>query len=145
MNSPDNRKKIKEISPPEAMRILTEDKRSVLLDVRMNIEFDYVGHPPEAINVPWRDTPDKPENPQFVELVREELKKQFPHGEVENLTILTLCRSGSRSRNAARKLLENGFHRVINIAEGFEGDPDENRHRGKLNGWRYHGLPWVQT
>ena len=27
----------------------------------------------------------------------------------------------------------------------WQTDPDENRHRGNVNGWRYHGLPWEQT
>ncbi len=145
MGNTDNSKEINEVSPPEAMQILQEDKQSVLLDVRMKIEFDYVGHPPGAINIPWQESPDEAENPRFVEAVREDLKMRMPQGDIENLTILTLCRSGSRSRHAAEKLLEEGFTRVMNIAEGFEGDQDENQHRGNINGWRYHGLPWVQT
>jgi hypothetical protein len=28
---------------------------------------------------------------------------------------------------------------------GFEGERDENDHRGRLNGWRFDGLPWEQT
>jgi rhodanese-related sulfurtransferase len=28
--------------------------------------------------------------------------------------------------------------------EGFEGDKDAQEHRGNLNGWKAHGLPWVQ-
>ena len=111
----------------------------------MKIEFDYVGHPPEAVNIPWQDAPGQAANPDFVQKVRAALSDQDRQGNIEDLTILTLCRSGSRSRNAARKLLQSGFSRVLNIAEGFEGDPDKNRHRGKINGWRYHGLPWVQT
>jgi hypothetical protein len=30
------------------------------------------------------------------------------------------------------------------VAEGFEGPPDANRHRGKVAGWKAAGLPWVQ-
>jgi hypothetical protein len=33
---------------------------------------------------------------------------------------------------------------VFNVLEGFEGDLDDNYQRGRLNGWRTHGLPWVQ-
>ena len=60
-------------------------------------------------------------------------------------TVLTLCRSGKRSMLAATLLEEQGYKDTVNIAEGFEGDPDGNRHRGNLNGWRFHGLPWEQT
>jgi len=142
MTEPDNNRTIEELAPLEAMRMLSEDDSAVLLDVRMKIEFDYVGHPPQAINIPWQDAPGQPENPDFVDDVRALLRNQ---GKPEDLTILTLCRSGSRSRHAAKKLLDSGFTRVINISEGFEGDPDENRHRGNINGWRFHGLPWEQT
>ena len=33
---------------------------------------------------------------------------------------------------------------MLNILEGFEGDIDSHRHRGRLNGWRLQGLPWEQ-
>ena len=41
----------------------------------------------------------------------------------------------------AAQLLEEKAKHTVNIAEGFEGDPDENRHRGNLNGWRYICFP----
>jgi hypothetical protein len=33
---------------------------------------------------------------------------------------------------------------VFNVQEGFEGDLDGQQQRGRNNGWRFHGLPWVQ-
>ena len=56
-----------------------------------------------------------------------------------------LCRSGVRSLAAGKKLAEHGYTDVTNIAEGFEGDKDAHNHRGHVNGWRYHGLPWEQS
>ncbi len=38
-----------------------------------------------------------------------------------------------------------GFRRVYNVLHGFEGDLDEHHQRGRLNGWRFDGLPWEQT
>jgi len=38
-----------------------------------------------------------------------------------------------------------GFARAYNIAGGFEGDLDSERHRGASNGWKAAGLPWKQT
>jgi len=37
-----------------------------------------------------------------------------------------------------------GYRRCYNVAEGFEGNPDAERHRGKTGGWKAAGLPWVQ-
>ena len=34
---------------------------------------------------------------------------------------------------------------AYNILEGFEGDADDERHRGNKGGWRYRGLPWKQN
>jgi hypothetical protein len=30
------------------------------------------------------------------------------------------------------------------VLEGFEGDLDDSKQRGHLNGWRQRGLPWEQ-
>jgi rhodanese-related sulfurtransferase len=58
--------------------------------------------------------------------------------------LLFLCRSGARSRAAAMALTAEGYSRCFNIAEGFEGNLDANRHRGQVGGWKAAGLPWVQ-
>ncbi len=55
-----------------------------------------------------------------------------------------ICRSGVRSAAAYMTLIENGYENVCNVAEGFEGDLDSHSHRGHLNGWKYHQLPWQQ-
>jgi hypothetical protein len=31
------------------------------------------------------------------------------------------------------------------MEEGFEGDLDDQYHRGNINGWRFHQLPWRQS
>ena len=36
-----------------------------------------------------------------------------------------------------------GFGRCRNVADGFEGPLDPNRHRGQLGGWKSKGLPWA--
>jgi len=59
--------------------------------------------------------------------------------------LLFLCRSGVRSRAAAIAMTAAGYSRAYNIAQGFEGDPDAERHRGNKNGWKASGLPWKQT
>jgi rhodanese-related sulfurtransferase len=55
-----------------------------------------------------------------------------------------LCRSGVRSIAAAKRATELGLQ-AYNILEGFEGDADEEGHRGRKGGWRLRGLPWRQN
>ena len=49
-----------------------------------------------------------------------------------------------RSIAAAKRATELGLE-AYNILQGFEGDPDPQAQRGKLGGWRFHGLPWRQA
>jgi rhodanese-related sulfurtransferase len=63
---------------------------------------------------------------------------------VELTPVLLICRSGVRSLEAGKVLVEAGFCDVYNIAHGFEGELDEAHRRGTLSGWRFEGLPWEQ-
>ena len=126
------------LTPTEAdhFRHVVED--AVLVDVRTKAELDYVGRIPDAIEVEWLDWPDMKVNEDFVD----HLKKT---GVSENQPVMFICRSGVRSHNAALAAQAKGFHRVFNVIEGFEGDPDDKGQRNKVNGWRFHGLPWHQS
>jgi rhodanese-related sulfurtransferase len=55
-----------------------------------------------------------------------------------------LCRSGVRSIAAAKRATELGIE-AYNILEGFEGDADSDGHRNRIGGWRFRGLPWIQS
>jgi rhodanese-related sulfurtransferase len=81
-------------------------------------------------------------NPQFADMVANAVRKA---GASEDTPLLFLCRSGARSRAAAIAMTRVGFGKSYNIAGGFEGDLDEQRHRGRRNGWKAQGLPWRQS
>jgi rhodanese-related sulfurtransferase len=137
---------VEEVKPPEAWELLARNPQALLLDVRSRVEFDYVGHPPGAVNIPWKEPPLWAVDTHFVDKVRAALTAMHPDlKRIEDVPILALCRSGQRSRTAGEVLQAAGFTRVYNIAEGFEGDRDQNQHRNTINGWRVHKLPWVQT
>ena len=136
---------IEEVTPSEAWQALNEDATSVLLDVRSQMEYEYVGHVPASVLVALKEPPRWQSDPNFVDKVRQALEHSRPGQAPEELTIYTLCRSGARSMVAAQELASKGFNKVYNVKEGFEGDKDEQQHRGTLNGWRFHGLPWQQT
>lgn len=128
---------MKHVKPEEAYEILQKDAAALLIDCRTEIEFFYVGHPTGALNIEWHMSPDFEVNPNFTdEVLREAGRKDRP--------ILLICRSGKRTLDAGAALEAAGFSDVTNVLEGFEGDLDENFHRGTLGGWRRAGLPWEQ-
>jgi rhodanese-related sulfurtransferase len=134
------------LGPRAAYDLIESDPRTVFVDVRSTMEFLFVGHPVGAVHVPWIDEPEWTRNRHFVTDIRKLVLGGavcLPDGE-ECVPVVLICRSGKRSREAGILLLENGFNRVYNVEEGFEGDLDEQHHRGTQGGWRYHGLPWEQ-
>ena len=80
---------------------------------------------------------DAQPNPRFID----ELAAQF----APDRPVLFLCRSAVRSHHAAALATQHGFAHAYNILEGFEGDLDNDGHRGHLGGWRKAGLPWEQS
>lgn len=134
------------ISPAEAWEILQSRSEATLLDVRTSMEFDYVGHPMNAVNVPWKEAPDWNVNENFIEQVRHVLASKSGREEgIESLPVLMICRSGKRSLAAGEELIKHGFKEVYNIEQGFEGDRDGAKHRSTINGWRFQNLPWEQS
>ncbi len=133
------------LTPQQALQMMEDDPRSVLVDIRSSMEFLFVGHPKGAVHVPWIDEPDWTINPDFVT----DIRKLLLGGAVCTIDdgcapVILICRSGKRSLEAGKLLLENDFNRVFHVEEGFEGDLDDHHHRSSFNGWRYRGLPWEQ-
>lgn len=129
---------IKQLNPKQSWELMKGNDSAVLVDVRTKMEHSFIGHPPGAMHIPWKESPDWQLNPHFVEQV----KQLAPDPDAP---ILLLCRSGQRSQDAALALEAAGYRHLVNIVEGFEGPLDEHKHRGTLGGWRFHGLPWEQS
>ena len=128
--------------PKMAVERLNENPEAVLIDVRTKAEHKYVGYPENSILIPWFDEPDLESNPDaFYESVLALLSERTDVLETE---LILICRSGFRSNEALKSLQSKGFTCVSHVASGFEGDLDENDHRGNLNGWRHDGMPWMQ-
>ena len=110
---------------------------AVLVDVRSDAERAWVGFVPGAQALAWKQWPGMAPNPEFdagIQALAAQGKK-----------LVLLCRSGVRSIAAAQRATELGVAQAYNILEGFEGDPDAQAQRGRLGGWRFHGLPWQQN
>ena len=58
--------------------------------------------------------------------------------------VIFLCRSGNRSIGAAEAATEVGIAPSYNVLDGFEGNLDDQKHRGGT-GWKAIGLPWTQS
>ncbi|MEO1939096.1 rhodanese-like domain-containing protein [Candidatus Thioglobus sp.] len=126
--------------PKKAYERLQANKEAVLIDVRTEAENKFVGRPLDCIFVPWVDEPDwEPHPDDFIAAI-----KRFIGSEALSTEIILICRSGFRSDDAGRCLIDNNFTNVSHIVSGFEGDLDENDQRGNVNGWRHDSMPWNQ-
>jgi rhodanese-related sulfurtransferase len=137
---------IKEIRPKQAYEILQQQKNAVLIDVRSSMEYEYVGHPLNAVHVPIKEPPDWTTKQNFIKNIKLALQQRTVESkEILDIPLFMLCRSGKRSELGAEILIKEGFINVYNVLEGFEGDKDDNGHRNTINGWRFNNLPWEQS
>lgn len=139
--------RVENVSAEEAFRLL-QGGDAVLVDVRTRAEWVYVGVPDlspvsgEPIFLEWQQFPSMAVDPAFPATLAGKLAER---GVPMERPILFLCRSGVRSRAAALAMTEIGYPRCLNVAGGFEGPQDEHRRRGRRDGWKAKGLPWVQS
>lgn len=132
-----------DLTPGETWEALSRDSAAVLVDVRTDAEFSYVGVPDlstlgkETKFVSWVTFPKNERNPDFLD----QLAAAAPD---KAARVMFLCRSGVRSRFAAAAATDAGYRDCHNILEGFEGDKDPAGHRGTIGGWKVAGLPWTQ-
>ena len=137
-----------EVSPVEAWEMLKGDPKAQLVDVRTAAEWTFVGVPDlrpvgrQVLTIEWSAFPSMSRNAAFEEELGARLKAQ---GLTVDTPIVFICRSGARSMSAAQAMAARGFKRCFNLAGGFEGDLDGEKHRGGRNGWKHVGLPWTQT
>jgi len=124
------------LTPKEAFEFLKQHPDAVFVDCRSEMEYLFVGHPKGSILVPWNDGPNWDINPEFVSHVKKATSVNRP--------VILICRSGNRSLDAGRALEEAGFTKIYNVLHGFEGELDDDHHRGASTGWRFEGLPWEQ-
>lgn len=132
------------VYPTDAYFAVMDNPKAVILDVRTPEELDYVGYPaangnnfgvPEA-QVLFADWKGK----SFLKDVNEILET----ADLIDPDIYVICRSGGRSYDATKALIEAGYTYVFNIIDGFEGDRNPVTGTGyrDYNGWIQEGLPY---
>jgi len=140
-------KAVDDVDVEAAWKTLASAPRSQLVDVRTRAEWTYVGIPDLAsvgkrpVLVEWQTFPDQAVDPRFAERLAGELKAL---GVGPDDDLYFICRSGSRSLAAAKAMAAAGYRACHNVAGGFEGPLDDERHRGSAGGWKAAGLPWLQ-
>jgi rhodanese-related sulfurtransferase len=133
-----------DINAAEAWEKLAADPRAQLVDVRTLAEWNFVGVPDlsslgrQTHCIEWQQFPSGMRNPGFVAEASQVLSDK-------DAPVMLLCRSGARSRAAAIALTQAGYTSAFNVAGGFEGDADEEGHRGNRDGWKARNLPWRQS
>jgi rhodanese-related sulfurtransferase len=134
---------IDNVPPGKTWEALKADPQAQLVDVRTDVEWNFVGVPDlapagkQAVLLPWQTYPTMQRNSAF----EEQLTKA---GFTPDHHIYFICRSGARSMAAAEAAQAAGFTHVYNVADGFEGPVDSDGHRGNAAGWKAEGLPWRQ-
>ena len=149
-----------DISPRTAYEWATSDPNVYILDVRTEAEWQWVGHPGpnklgaddpdglggeglqnKVVNISYEIEKDGVlvVNKKFIK----DVNKVF--GDNPSATLITICRSGKRSADAAAALDGAGYNgRVYNTTSGFEGGTDSRGYRTSLTspGWVNNGLPY---
>ncbi len=134
---------VPDISPRATWQELSQDRDAVLVDVRTDAEWNFVGVPDlseigkQPVLIPWQLYPSMQVNGAFADQLRRA-------GIGPTNKIYFICRSGARSLAAGQAAQAAGFPNAFNVADGFEGPMDPEGHRGTVAGWKADGLPWRQ-
>jgi rhodanese-related sulfurtransferase len=132
----------------DAYALLEGDSTSVLVDVRTQAEWTYVGTPDiqafgkTPLFLEWQAYPSMAVDTNFIAHLEALLQSD---GVERGASLVFLCRSGARSRHAASAMTTAGWAPCFNVSDGFEGPLGDSRQRGLVSGWKAGGLPWTQT
>ena len=147
MSQEDADKPVDNVDVEATWQALESRARSQLIDVRTRAEWTYVGIPDLAplkkrtVLVEWQTFPDQSIDSRFAERLAGELRAL---GIEPDDDLFFICRSGGRSLAAAKAMAAMGYRACHNVADGFVGPLDDERHRGTAGGWKAAGLPWLQ-
>lgn len=140
------------VTPTQAYEMVKKDpEHTFIVDTRTRAEYQLIGHPVGAYNVPKKFWTGKlgdekygmESNPNYTK----DLLERFDPASDK---LIFMCRSGKRSCLSCKAAIEAGWkpERVCNMLGGFEGDKikcKDSAFNGqrKLGGWKNEGLPWT--
>jgi len=105
-------------------------------------EYDLGAIGKRAVLVEWQTFPDQTVDPRFVERLAGELKVIGAQLN-DDLFSFAVREAGAwlQPRRWRRRAIYRACH---NVAGGFEGPLDDERHRASVGSWKAAGLPWRQ-
>jgi len=141
-----------DVTPKQAYAMMQKDPaHTFLVDIRTRYEYQDIGHPVGAYNIPYKFYTTKGDKKGYKKVSNKnfcsDLKARF---NPETDTLLFMCRSAKRTIACTNAAVECGFKedKVFNILGGFEGDKVKDKSspfHGKrmVGGWRLEALPWT--
>jgi rhodanese-related sulfurtransferase len=138
---------VDDVNVEEVWERLKQDPASVLIDVRTQAEWAYVGVPDlsslgkQPYLIEWQHFPEGGVNPSFTSQLSSELAA---FGADQDTDLYFICRSGQRSLHSAEAMAAVRYRACHNVEGGFEGPLYNEAHRGSSAGCKAAGLPWVQ-
>ena len=143
-----------DVTPVEAFEMLQKDPgHTFLVDCRTRAEYQFVGHPEGAYNIPIRFLSTKVGKKGYVEVDNADFGKDLlARFNPETDTLIILCRRGNRSCAGCNEAIKAGWaeDKVFNLMGGFEGGKNKNKassfHGQRWDGgWQREGLPWTYS
>jgi len=141
-----------DVTPAEAYEMLQKNPdHTFLVDCRTRAEYQFVGHPEGAYNIPIRFLSAEVGKKGYVEKGNANFGKDLQARlNPATDTLIILCRSGNRSCAGCNEAIKAGWSedKVFNLMGGFEGGKNKNKNSSFYGqrwagGWRLEGLPWT--
>ena len=141
-----------DITPAQAYEMLQKDpEHTFLVDVRTRYEYQDIGHPVGAYNIPWKFYTTKVDAKGYAKTTNPNFSKDLlARFNPETDTLLLMCRSAHRTIPATTAAVDAGFKadKVYNVLAGFEGDKIKDKDspwygKRRVAGWRLENLPWT--
>ena len=118
---------IKQIKSSDIKEFITNNPKTVLLDVRTEDEWNTIGKPDTKVLGIKTHFITISQDPSFLDNVKQNIDKEEQ--------VLVMCAAGGRSIIAA-DLLSNEGYNTLNVSDGFSGN-------GQDPGWKNLGLPSI--
>ncbi len=141
-----------DVTPQQAYSMAQKDPaHTFIVDVRTRYEYQDIGHPVGAYNIPWKFYTTNVGKKGYGKVGNKnfcaDLKARF---NTKTDTLLLMCRSAQRTIPASTAAVDCGFapDKVFNLLGGFEGDKVKDKSspfagQRMVGSWRLEGLPWT--